>query len=455
MNYSETIQYLYDALPVFHRIGKAAYKGGLDNSLALDNYFGNPHTKYRTVHIAGTNGKGSVSHILASVLQAAGYKTGLYTSPHLFDFRERIKIDGCEIPEQAVVDFVAASRTFVETLRPSFFELASSMAFRFFANEMVDIAVIETGLGGRLDSTNIIVPALGVITNTGFDHTEFLGNTLKSIAGEKAGIIKPSIPTVIGEKHVETTAVFIDRAKENRSPLFFAEENFAVRSVEKTEGQQVFNIEALNEIGASLYNSRHFSVSLDMQGDYQQKNIVTALLALAVMRNEGFNIDTEAIDVGMKQAAAKTGLKGRWQILGNKPAVICDTGHNAHGISQTMRQLAEMPCNNLYFVFGVMGDKDLSSIIPLLPAAAHYFYTQASVPRAMNAEYLAAKCTEAGLKGTIVPRISDAVHQAIAAASPDDVVFIGGSTYVVGEVLQSFNDADSKKCCNFAVEKND
>ena len=435
MNYTETIQYLYDALPVFHRIGKAAYKSGLDNSLALDNYFGNPHTKYRTVHIAGTNGKGSVSHILASVLQTAGYKTGLYTSPHLFDFRERIKIDGSEIPEQAVVDFVDANRLFVETLRPSFFELASSMAFRFFADEKVDVAVIETGLGGRLDSTNIITPALSLITNTGYDHTEFLGNTLQSIAGEKAGIIKPSVPTVIGEKNVETTAVFIDRARENQSPLFFAEESFAVRSVEKNAGLQIFNIEALDEIGMSLYGKRHFRVSLDLQGDYQQKNIVAALLALALLRKADFDIEPAAIDAGLEQAAAKTGLKGRWQILGNKPAVICDTGHNAHGLSQTMKQLAEMRCNNLYFVLGVTGDKDLSSIIPLLPAAARYFYTQASVPRAMNAEHLAAKCAEAGLKGTIVPRVSDAVEQAIAAAAPDDVVFIGGSTYVVGEVI--------------------
>jgi dihydrofolate synthase/folylpolyglutamate synthase len=430
--YKETIQYLYDALPVFHRVGKAAYKANLDNSVLLDRYFGYPHRKYKTVHVAGTNGKGSVSHIIASVLHSAGYRTGLYTSPHLFDFRERIKVNGMEIPEQKVVDFVEENRDFIENLRPSFFEITSSMAFRFFAEEKVDVAVIETGLGGRLDSTNIITPELSVITNIGFDHTEFLGDSLDKIAFEKAGIIKPGVPVVVGEKHEQTTGVFVEKAKESGSPLFFAEDCLKVLSSGNIAGKRHFTFAALN---SDLFpDSSEFTASLDLEGSYQNRNIVTALTSLAVLRKQSFDIDAEAGQKGLANAASNTGFKGRWQILKKNPVIICDTGHNAHGLKYTMQQLQEQDYENLFFVLGVVADKDLDSIIPLLPANAYYFFTQASISRAMNAATLAEKCTTAGLNGEIVATVGEAVQKAIAKASANDLIFIGGSTYVVGEV---------------------
>jgi dihydrofolate synthase/folylpolyglutamate synthase len=430
LNYKESVQYLYDALPVFHRIGKAAYKANLDNSMLLDKHFGSPHKKYRTVHVAGTNGKGSVSHMIASVLHSSGYKTGLYTSPHLFDFRERIKVNGQEIPEQTVVDFIEENKFFIEHLRPSFFEITSSMAFWFFAEEQVDIAVIETGLGGRLDSTNIITPELSVITNIGFDHTEFLGDSLDKIACEKAGIIKAHIPVVVGEKHEQTTAVFISKAKETDSPIFFAEDCLKALSSENKSGKQIFTFASSNR---DLFPDNEFTASLDLEGYYQSKNITTALTALAVLKNQSFDISNEAEQKGLANAASNTGFKGRWQILKKNPAIICDTGHNAHGLKYTMQQIKEQDCENLYFVLGVVDDKDLNSIIPLLPKKAYYFFTQASIPRAMNAETLAQQCITAGLNGEVTAAVGEAVRKALGKASVNDVIFIGGSTYVVAE----------------------
>jgi dihydrofolate synthase/folylpolyglutamate synthase len=433
LNYKETIQYLYDALPVFHRTGRAAYKANLSNSILLDNHFGNPHKQYKTIHVAGTNGKGSVSHILASVLHVAGYKTGLYTSPHLFDFRERIKVNGQEIPEQKVIDFVEENKAFIEELRPSFFEITSLMAFCFFADEQVDIAVIETGLGGRLDSTNIIMPELSVITNIGLEHTEFLGDSLDKIAYEKAGIIKPRVPVVVGERHEQTIGVFVAKTGEANSPLFFAEDCLKVLSSERKSGKQMFTFASLNR---DLFPDAEFTASLDLEGNYQSKNIVTALTALAVLRNQSFEIGNKAEQEGLANAASNTGFKGRWQILKKNPTVICDTGHNAHGLNQTMKQLKEQKCERLYFVLGVAGDKDLDSIIPLLPNNAYYFFTQASIPRAMDAGTLARRCTTAGLKGEIVAVVGEAVQKAIEKASANDVIFIGGSTYVVAEITK-------------------
>jgi dihydrofolate synthase/folylpolyglutamate synthase len=430
LDYKETIQYLYDALPVFHRVGKAAYKANLDNSILLDSHFGHPHRKYKTVHVAGTNGKGSVSHIIASVLHAAGYKTGLYTSPHLFDFRERIRIDGQEIPERDVTDFVEKNRAFIEDLRPSFFEITSSMAFWLFAEEQVDVAVIETGLGGRLDSTNVITPELSVITNIGFDHTEFLGDSLDKIASEKAGIIKACRPAVVGEKHELTTGVFVAKARETDSPLFFAEDCLEILSSENKPGRQTFTFTSLN---SDLFPDDRFTASLDLEGCYQGRNIVTALTSLAVMRRQPFAISDEAMRKGLADAASNTGFKGRWQILRRNPTVICDTAHNTHGLNYTMKQLKEQVCDSLYFVLGLVGDKDLDSIIPLLPENAYYFFTQASIPRAMNAGTLAEKCMTAGLKGETVATVGEAVRKALEKASANDVIFIGGSTYVVAE----------------------
>jgi dihydrofolate synthase/folylpolyglutamate synthase len=431
LDYKETIQYLYDALPVFHRIGKAAYKANLDNSISLDVYFGYPHKKYKTVHVAGTNGKGSVSHIIASVLHSAGYKTGLYTSPHLFDFRERIKINGREIPERDVIDFVETNKSFIECLRPSFFEIASSMAFWYFAKEQVDVAVIETGLGGRLDSTNIITPEIGVITNIGFDHTEFLGDSLGKIAYEKAGIIKPRVPVVIGEKHEQTAGIFIAKARESNAPVFFAEDCISVLSSESKPGKQAFVFASRNK---ELFDDSQFTASLDLEGNYQRKNIVTALVSLALLKKQSFTISSAAEQTGLANAALNTGLKGRWQVLKRNPAIICDTGHNAHGLRCTMKQLKEQDCDRLYFVLGVVGDKDLDGIIPLLPENACYFFTQASIPRAMDAKILAEKCTKAGLSGEIILTVGEAVRKAVEKASANDLIFIGGSTYVVAEV---------------------
>ncbi|MDR0560446.1 MAG: bifunctional folylpolyglutamate synthase/dihydrofolate synthase [Prevotellaceae bacterium] len=432
MNYKETVQYLYDTLPVFHRTGKSAYKTGLDNSLALDNYFGNPHASYRTIHVAGTNGKGSVSHMIASALMAAGYRTGLYTSPHLFDFRERIRIDGNEIDEQSVIDFIEKNKSIIETLKPSFFEITSAMALKLFGEKNVDVAVIETGLGGRLDSTNIITPCLSVITNIGFDHVELLGNTLEKIALEKAGIIKPCISVTVGERDENIDNVFINAAAKNNSPLFFAEDCFEIRSVEKHSGQQVFDIEIKN-CSMELSECKYLRLSLDLEGEYQKKNIITALTAVAIMCKNGFNINIEAIVGGFAKTGLSTGLKGRWQILNHNPTVVCDTGHNAHGLALTMRQLSKIKCDNLFFVLGVVSDKDLSTIIPLLPQKAYYFYTQASIPRAMDAHVLAQECSNAGLSGEVATPVCLAVNKAFANALSNDVVFIGGSTYTVAE----------------------
>jgi dihydrofolate synthase/folylpolyglutamate synthase len=431
LDYKATIQYLYDALPVFHRIGKAAYKANLDNSIALDEHFGYPHKRYKTVHVAGTNGKGSVAHIIAAVLHSAGYKTGLYTSPHLFDFSERIKINGREIPERDVIDFVETNKSFIEYLRPSFFEITSSMAFWYFAKEQVDVAVIETGLGGRLDSTNIITPEIGVITNIGFDHTELLGDSLGKIAYEKAGIVKPRVPVVIGEKHEQTTEVFVAKARESDAPVFFAEDCLSVLSSESKPGKQTFVLASHNN---ELFDDSQFTASLDLEGNYQRKNIVTALASLALLRQQSFAISNEAMQTGLANAALNTGLKGRWQTLKSKPTIICDTGHNAHGLRCTMKQLSEQEYNRLYFVLGVVGDKDLDSIIPLLPESACYFFTQASIPRAMDARILAERCAKAGLNGELIPTVEEAVRKAMGTASANDLIFIGGSTYVVAEV---------------------
>lgn len=429
MNYKETINYLYAALPVFHRVGKAAYKANLDNTIVLDNYFGNPHKHYKTVHVAGTNGKGSVSHMIASVLQSARLKTGLYTSPHLFDFRERIKINGKEISEKLVIDFVEKNKEIIEELKPSFFEITSSMAFQLFSEEKADIAVIETGLGGRLDSTNIITPLISVITNIGLDHTEFLGYELESIAAEKAGIIKPCIPVVIGEKHSETTDVFINKASECNSPIYFAEECFEITSVEKWQDKQTFTIKTLNK---ELF-SNDFTISVDLGGDYQKKNIITALTALAVIKKY-IKVDNQHIFEGIANAAKNTALNGRWQVLKTSPFIICDTGHNAHGLQHTMQQLKHIEKDKLHVVLGVVNDKDLNSIIPLLPKEGYYYFTRASTPRSMDAEVLAEKCIAHGLKGEVVTPVEAAVQKAVENAGSNDVVFIGGSTFVVADI---------------------
>ncbi|MDR2065581.1 MAG: bifunctional folylpolyglutamate synthase/dihydrofolate synthase [Prevotellaceae bacterium] len=436
MTYSETINYLFNSLPVFHRIGAAAYKASLDTTLKLDEIFNHPHAKFKSIHIAGTNGKGSVSHIIASVLQSAGYRVGLYTSPHLTDFRERIKINGNEIPEDEVVRFAEKYKSVFDELRPSFFEMTVALAFDYFAQQKADVAVVETGLGGRLDSTNIISPMLSVITNTGLDHTEFLGKTIKAIASEKAGIIKTETPVVVGEWDDESAIMFLEKAKCKNAEIIFASQCAKVNKIKQYDTYQEFEISVL-DCNFMAFDSK--KIKLDLLGNYQQKNIITALVAIATLqKNNLLKINTNAIFSGFANAAKQTGLRGRWQILSKNPLTICDTGHNAHGLNLTMAQLKSVKRNKLFFVFGIVGDKDLDSILPFLPQNAFYIFTNACIPRAMPAVSLAQRCIAANLQGETIPNVKDALFYAQKSAQKNDVIFIGGSTYVVAEIIDVF-----------------
>jgi len=430
MTYQETLDYMFSQLPMFHRIGKSAYKANLDNTLALDEFFGHPHRQFKSIHVAGTNGKGSTSHMLASILQDAGLKVGLYTSPHLRDFRERIKVNGVEVSERYVVDFVEAHKHLFETVQPSFFEMTVALAFKYFAEEMVDIAVVEVGMGGRLDSTNIISPLVSVITNIGFDHTEFLGDTLAKIAGEKGGIIKDGIPVVVGETHVETSPVFEEIAKGRNAKLVFADQNYAVtETFLQEDGIQVFSVEDCT--GVSAYRN----LEVDLQGSYQRKNILTVLAAVDELKPYFPELSEATIRNGLRHASKQTGLRGRWYQLSSNPLTICDTGHNVDGITFIVDQIAKTPYEKLFWVFGMVSDKDISKVITLLPKDAYYIFTQASIPRAMDAELLAEKCNAVGLKGEVEKNVQKALLRAKKMASNNDLIFIGGSTFVVAEVV--------------------
>lgn len=429
--YSEATAFLFSKLPSYQRIGAIAYKPSLATARAFDEYFGFPHRQYKSIHIAGTNGKGSVSHILASVLQSAGYKVGLFTSPHLKDFRERIKINGVMIPKEEVTDFVLNNKPKIEELEPSFFEMTATMAFSYFAKEAVDVAVIETGMGGRLDATNVIRPVMSVITNIGMDHAEHLGHSLAEIAAEKAGIIKAEIPVVIGERQEDSAPVFEERAGALNAPLLYAEDYANVESVQLYDNGQSFSIAVPNSIFPVI-------VQLDLQGSYQRKNIITVMAALHTLKNgrkPSFKIEEKAIRHGISQVVKQTGLRGRWEVISKQPLVICDAGHNAHGLKESMAQLKAIPCRRLHFVLGVVKDRDLDSIIPLLPADAYYYYTQADLPRAMDSHDLAKRCHEYGLRGQIIQTVANAVKIAKSNAYPDDLIFVGGSAYVVAEAL--------------------
>lgn len=437
MNYQETIQYLYAQLAVFHREGKTAYKANLDNTLALDEYFNHPHRLFKSIHVAGTNGKGSTSHMLAAILQAAGYKTGLYTSPHLLDFRERIKVNGTEIPEQAVVDFVARHRAIIAHLQPSFFELASAMAFDWFAQQGVEVAIIEVGMGGRLDSTNIITPLLSIITNIGLDHTEFLGDSLEKVAVEKAGIIKEGVPVVVGEYDGNTASVFTTKAREQKAAIYFADQCLRVEAATIENGRQLIELRVQGSgLDFSQLDRDRLTVSIDLLGSYQQKNVCTVLTAVAVLLQYGLlAISAEGIFKALPNAALLTGLKGRWQVIGTRPMVVCDTGHNAHGLSYVLQQLQTIAYKRLFIVLGMVNDKDLDAVLPLFPRDAYYFFTQANLPRAMDAIFLASQCRNVGLDGEVVTPVSAALDAARQRADKDDLIFIGGSTFVVAEVL--------------------
>ncbi|AHW58930.1 dihydrofolate synthase [Draconibacterium orientale] len=431
MDYKATLDYLFSQLPMFQRTGPAAYKNTLENTLKLDENYGHPHRKYRTIHVAGTNGKGSVSHMLASVLQAAGYKTGLYTSPHLKDFRERIKINGQMMPESDVVDWVSNFKANNELwkIQPSFFELTVAMAFDYFADQEIDVAVMEVGLGGRLDSTNIISPDVSIITNIGLDHTNLLGDTLQKIAGEKAGIIKRDVPVVIGTTQNETASVFNRKAQEVDTSIYFADQEYNVAySMLSMDGKQQLNVQ---KQGKDVYPQ----LALDLLGQYQHKNIPVVLKAVDLLNEKGYKITEDNLREGLENVVATTGLLGRWQVIGTNPLTVCDTGHNEDGMKSLVQQLENTAYKQLHFIFGTVGDKDPAKVLALLPKQANYYFVKADIARAMDAEELAARAKEFGLIGQVYPSVSEAYKNAQLVADDTDMIFVGGSTFVVAEVL--------------------
>ncbi len=432
MNYRETVEYLFSMLPAYHRIGKPAYKADLDNTLELDRLFGHPHARYLTLHVAGTNGKGSVSHMLASVLQEAGYRTGLYTSPHLKDFRERIRINGKMIPEDEVVSFVVRHDSIIRRIKPSFFEMTVAMAFDYFARMEADVAVIETGMGGRLDSTNIITPVLSVITNIGHDHMEFLGDTLQAVAGEKAGIIKPGVPAVVGEYQPGISEVIIARAEALAAPVLLADRRYRCRlgRFSPATGIRHFTLD-------SLTDGTHLKGRTPLGGLAQQRNLQTVAAAVEVLSGR-VGIENRHLIRGVERVVANTGLMGRWQILSLSPLTVCDTGHNREGLIYVLQQVRSLKRRRVHMVIGVVNDKETATILPLFPKDAVYYFTRASVPRALDERVLMAEAERYGLSGAAWPSVAEAVAAAQGAAAPDELIFIGGSTFVVADALQLY-----------------
>jgi len=430
MNYSDTLEFLYSSLPMYQRIGKAAYKSDLNTTVRLDNYFDNPHRAFGTIHVAGTNGKGSVSHMLASVMQSAGYRTGLYTSPHFMDFRERIRVNGIMVDKAYVVDFVEDNKDIIKDLELSFFEMTVAMAFLYFKHKNVDVAVIETGMGGRLDSTNIITPEISVITNIGFDHTQYLGDTLEKIAAEKAGIIKHGIPVVIGKANKEVREVFIAKAHEMDSEIYFADDHYSVRKPDGNNNieEQVFSV---HKDGKNIIEE----LRTDMLGDYQALNIITVMQVLELMR-KSWNINSESLHTGLRHVKENTGFMGRWQIMRKSPLVICDAGHNFDGLRLSISQLMKMGGNKIHIVLGTVNDKDIDSMLGVLPNNAKYYFTRAGIPRAMDEKILKEKASVYSLNGYSFDSVGDAYDSAMANAGTDDIIFIGGSTFVVADFLE-------------------
>ncbi|NBY25688.1 MAG: bifunctional folylpolyglutamate synthase/dihydrofolate synthase [Chitinophagaceae bacterium] len=425
MNYQETIAYLYEKLPLFSRIGEAAYKKDLHNTIALCEKIQNPHQKIKTIHIAGTNGKGSVSHMLAAILQQAGYKTGLYTSPHLYDFRERIKINGEMISENAVINFTKAINPWIEEISPSFFEVTVAMAFDYFYKSEVDIAVIETGLGGRLDSTNVINPVLSIITNIGWDHMNLLGNSLEAISYEKAGIIKENTPVVIGKKQEESWPVFTLIAKQKNATIQLASTNCPVKEYKWKEN--------LLEVAIEKENSLH-SYQLDLTGVYQVENISTVCCAVDQLRKNGFSISEESLIKGLRNVSTITGFQGRWEKIASNPSVILDVAHNVDGIRQVLRQLEMIDYNHLHIVIGMVKDKEIEKVLSLLPKTATYYFTQAQLPRALPALDLEASAKKTGLTGFVFNAVNSAIEEAQKNARIDDLILVCGSLFIIGEV---------------------
>ena len=425
MTYEQAINYLYESAPLFQNIGAGAYKEGLGNTELLDKHFQHPHRQYATIHVAGTNGKGSVSHTLASILQSQGMKVGLYTSPHLTDFRERIRVNGEMIPQARVVSFVEQERTFFEPLHPSFFELTTALALQYFAEENVDIAVIEVGLGGRMDCTNIIQPLVSIITNISFDHIQFLGNTLEKIASEKAGIIKPGIPAIVGEWGKESVAeVFMNKAEEAGTSLVFADRENEIVDFTLTPGQ-----------GYTYHTATFGTIHGELEGLCQEKNTATILEAIKALRRKGIHISNQAVQDGFAKVSIHTGLRGRWQKIADKPLTICDTGHNVGGMQYITRQLTTTPHQALHIVIGMVNDKDVNTVLSMLPQDATYYFTQASVRRAMPSDQFSQEASRHGLKGQCYPTVHDAYLAAKAASGEEDLIFIGGSTFIVADLF--------------------
>ncbi|MCC9135282.1 bifunctional folylpolyglutamate synthase/dihydrofolate synthase [Pontibacter silvestris] len=427
MTYQECLDYLYQQLPMYQRIGNAAFKKSLDNIIALCEELGQPQHQFKTIHVAGTNGKGSSSHMLAAVLQESGYKTGLYTSPHLKSFTERVRINGQELPKKYLVQFVEQYQQLFERVKPSFFEMTVALAFKYFADEKVDIAVIEVGLGGRLDSTNIITPEVSLITNIGLDHQALLGDDITTIASEKAGIIKAGVPVVISTKQEEIEAVFEIRAAKEGAPLYFATDNLRVELIHSDMQQQVFDV---FEDGLIYLKD----LEIDLAGIYQRNNLPGVLKVLELLHRNGICITWEALRKGLANTKSITGLKGRWQALSEKPLTICDTGHNIDGMKQIVLQLKEMHANQVHFVFGAVNDKDITGILDLLPPHYRYYFCQANIPRALPVKELLEKAQLVGLNGDAYESVAMAINAAKASAAPDEVIFIGGSTFVVAEI---------------------
>lgn len=431
MTYNEAIDYLYSRTPMFQNVGLGAYKEGLSNTIALDNHFGNPHQHFNTIHVAGTNGKGSCSHLLASVLQESGYKVGLYTSPHLLDFRERIKVNGEMISKNDVIEFIENERSFFEPLYPSFFEVVTAMAFQYFAKAHVDVAIIEVGLGGRLDCTNIIKPELCIITNISFDHINLLGNTLTQIANEKAGIMKSGILTVIGESKCAIRKVFSDKSKEVGCPIVFAEDNKQI------------TYSRLCDNGGIRFSTKHYGkVFCELGGIYQKKNVNTVLTALSYLRKTFDKISSDSIHNGFACVKKNTGLMGRWQKLQCSPCVICDTGHNIGGFQYIVKQLSKQECNKMRIVLGMVNDKDINAVLSMMPKDAIYYFCQASVSRALGHNEIKQIAQKYSLDGESYASVMQAYHKALEDSDKNDFIYVGGSTFVVADLLSSIKEKD-------------
>ena len=428
-DYETIVDWMFRQIPMYQRTGKAAYKIDLKKTHRIDEYFSEPHKSYKTIHVAGTNGKGSVSHSLASVLQEAGYKVGLYTSPHMKDFRERIRVNGEMIPKEYVTAFIKENQRFFEEITPSFFEMSVAMAFNFFEDQQVDVAVVEVGMGGRLDSTNIIFPEISIITNIGLDHTTFLGHSLHSIAQEKAGIIKRGIPVVIGESHPDTKPVFKERAKQAKTSIYFADEDYIL------EPSVIFD-PLKNSFQIFNENKKQYlhELTTDLLGAYQRKNLATVLKALDLLK-DNFLLDEKNVQRGLSKVKKNTGFLGRWQVLETSPLVLCDTAHNTEGVKTNMEQLEKMDYNHLHFVLGFVNDKNIESVLSLFPTNANFYFTKANIPRALDENELKDQAEGAGLSGNAYPTSEEALIAAKKAANPNDMIYVGGSTFVVSEVI--------------------